>query len=275
MPSIEVLISRGAGGSAGLTDRYGKADAGEGIVACCVGESGHDPDHLSFCIEQRSAGASRIDRRVELNHPCERSSGRDMEFAIEPGDDPCGERAVKAERIADDVGRIADRGSAAEHRGRDDLRQAAGGQYGDVVGGIRRLDRRRRDGPVDEGHLDRGAALDDVECRQDVARFVDHHPGAEVLATGSTVAEGLDDDDPVLHRPVHRGGNARRRLQLGERGAHLLIDDRIDVVRADRRAPGDAQVCHDEAGDHGEHNHDSECNADVPSTGRPGAAGAT
>ena len=38
-----------------------------------------------------------------------------------------------------------------------------------------------RSGPVGEGDLDLGRALDDVKCRQDVALRVDDHPRAEVF----------------------------------------------------------------------------------------------
>ena len=166
----------------------------------------------------------------------------ELESAVEPGDHPRGQRTDEAERVADGECLVADLRARAEHGRHDHRRQPARRQHGDVVGRVRRRDGCGRRGPVSEGDLDHGGALDDVKCGQDVALGVDDDPGAEVLGAAGPSPLGLDDHEPGPDGVVGRDCGRRLRLQLRYRRTDLLVDDGVDVVRGEGRSPGNAQV---------------------------------
>src|SRR5919109_488803 len=90
-------------GAAGRADRNRKADADESAVARRPGEGGHDPTHLSPAVEQRPAGATGIDRGVELDQPAQSSAVFRLDGPVEPGDHAGGDRVDKLERVPDGV----------------------------------------------------------------------------------------------------------------------------------------------------------------------------
>ena len=71
--SRERSFGRRARGAAGGGDRHGESDAGEAVGPRRVGKSFHDPDHLTFRVEERAAGAARVDGGVELDQPLQRA----------------------------------------------------------------------------------------------------------------------------------------------------------------------------------------------------------
>ena len=90
------------------------------------------------------------------------------------------------------------------------------------------------------------AALDDVERGEDVALGVDDDPGAEVLGARRTLR--LDHDQPGPSGAVHLGRSRWLGLQLGDRRVHLLVDDAVDVLRADRGSLEEVCVQQEEGG---------------------------
>ena len=62
------------------------------------------------------------------------------EGAVEPGDDPGGQRTDQAERVPDGKYLVADLRARAEHGGHDNRRQSLGREHGNVVSGVRGRD---------------------------------------------------------------------------------------------------------------------------------------
>ena len=126
------------------------------------------PTTLAVAVDQRTARVAGVDGGVDLD---EAGAGRDrraraLERAVEPGDDARADRAVQAERVADDVRLAADLDRArVAQRGRHEV---AGGVVGmedrDVVVGLLDDDLGRRFRAVGERQLDRCRALDDVQA---------------------------------------------------------------------------------------------------------------
>src|ERR1700757_2427085 len=52
-------------------DGHRERDAGERVLASRGGDRDHDADNQTVRVEQRAAGAARVDRRVELDEPGE------------------------------------------------------------------------------------------------------------------------------------------------------------------------------------------------------------
>ena len=60
-----------------------------------------DPDHAPSTVEQGAARISRIDRRVGLNDPLNRTLGHRQDFPPQSTDDSGRQRMVESERVAD------------------------------------------------------------------------------------------------------------------------------------------------------------------------------
>src|SRR6185312_12087625 len=66
-------------------DGHREPDAGEGVLVRRVGDRDDDADEMALRVEQRAAGASWVDRRVELDQPGVGALGR-LRGPVEAGD---------------------------------------------------------------------------------------------------------------------------------------------------------------------------------------------
>src|SRR5215831_1586885 len=66
-------------------DGHREPDAGEGVLVCRVGDRDDDAHGQAPRVEQRAAGASGVDRRIELDKPGEGALRR-MRGPVEAGD---------------------------------------------------------------------------------------------------------------------------------------------------------------------------------------------
>src|ERR687887_379566 len=71
-PCATSLIGRDAECRGRLVDGDGEAHAAEQLLAGCADQSGDDTDDLAAVVHERTAGASRVHRRVELDEAGER-----------------------------------------------------------------------------------------------------------------------------------------------------------------------------------------------------------
>src|SRR5438876_1023687 len=101
----------------GRSYRYGEADADEGAGAGRVGQRDDDADRLALAVEQRTARAARVDRRVELDEPAQAAAVGTGGAAVEAGHHAGGRAAGQTELVADGDHRVADGqpGRGAEH----------------------------------------------------------------------------------------------------------------------------------------------------------------
>src|SRR5215469_2041727 len=145
-------------------DGHREPDSGEGVLVCRVDDRDDNADDQASFVEQRAAGASGVDRRVELDEPGVGAVGG-LRGPVEAGDHAGGHAVGQAERVPDRDRPRPDVGTAAEGRRYDDLRQRCRGEHRDVRLGIGGDDGRRRGGAVEERDLDPGGAGDDmVRC---------------------------------------------------------------------------------------------------------------
>src|SRR6478609_10402730 len=78
-----------AGGDERRTDRNGETDARPGVVVARVGDRDHYADHGALVVDQRTARAAGVDRRIELDEPAQ-LSGVGLGGALQAGDDAGG-----------------------------------------------------------------------------------------------------------------------------------------------------------------------------------------
>src|ERR1700722_7932697 len=74
-------------------DGHREPDAGERVLAVGVGELHHDADHHAAAVQQRAAGAARVDGGVELDQPAALARVG-VRAAVKPGDH-AGRHAVR------------------------------------------------------------------------------------------------------------------------------------------------------------------------------------
>ena len=168
-------------------DRDGEADADEDVVAGRVEQGGDDADDVPGAVDQRAAGAAGVDGRVHLDEALVALVGlRVDERALEAGDHADAERAVEAERVADDVRLAADPEGVgvAEDRGRHVGREGLDLEDGDVEAGVARHDDGAGGRGVEEGDVDLIGAVDDMERGEDLAALVDEHARAAAATLG-------------------------------------------------------------------------------------------
>src|SRR6478672_1189048 len=103
-------------------DGHCEPDAGEGILACRVGDRDDDANDQAPCVEQRAAGTSGVDRRVELDEPGVGAVGS-LRGPVEAGNHAGGHAVGQAERVADRDHRRPHIGTAAEGGRHNDLGQ--------------------------------------------------------------------------------------------------------------------------------------------------------
>src|SRR3982751_1019248 len=99
----KVISERGqAGRSGGRLYGDGESDAGEGGLFRRAEDGGDDADHFSGGIDERTARAAGIRRRVELDEVGERPLALGwVVFALEAGNHAVRDRRSDAERKAD------------------------------------------------------------------------------------------------------------------------------------------------------------------------------
>ena len=85
--------------SADEIDRNRKADSG--ALSRLAGDGRVDADQSAMRVEQRAAGISRIDRRVDLNDLLHRAVAANLQRAIEARHHAGCQRPLQAKRVAD------------------------------------------------------------------------------------------------------------------------------------------------------------------------------
>src|SRR5664280_749761 len=187
---------------------------------------------LAVPVQQRATGVARVDRGVDLDQVLQHLAAvRHLERAPKARDDARAHGAIQAEGVADHEGVApdADGVRVPERRRDDDARRRRCPQDGDVVLRLAHGDLRGGLGPIGERELDGIRAGDHVQAREDVARLVDDHAGADALARlpGPGRKLGLDEDERRTDRLVDELGRGRRgRLRgkhAGNRVPHLAL----------------------------------------------------
>src|SRR5205809_7762750 len=92
-PGAVSVAERGA-------DRHREPDAGEGVLVCRVGDRDDDAYDQAPRVEQRAAGASGVDRGVELDEPGV-GTVDSLRGPVEAGDHTGGHAVGQAEPVAD------------------------------------------------------------------------------------------------------------------------------------------------------------------------------
>src|SRR6185503_6764816 len=142
-----------------------------------VGDRDHHADHGALAVDQRTARAAGVDRRIELDEPGQ-PSGVGLGGALQAGDDAGGGAVGQAQLVADGDDFGPDRDAAAQGRRHHDLGQVGRGQQGDVHGLVGGGDSCGGLGAVGEDDADRAAVVDDVVGGHDGAGVGDDEAGA-------------------------------------------------------------------------------------------------
>ena len=190
----EVGVHRPAGGDdlagdgAGGVDRDGEADAD--VAARRVVRPGQDlvgdPDDVPEAVDQRAAGVAVVDGRVGLDRVVDLVAGLErVDLAALGRDDPLGDAAVLAERVAD-----CDHGVAHPHRShRAELegveqrpRRGRHIEDGDIVDPVDAEHRGAVGAALAEADRHRPGPGHDMGVREDVAAAVDHKARPECRA---------------------------------------------------------------------------------------------
>ena len=199
---IDIALSPLAGANAGdnqlgmdvidviQSDLDGSGETDAGVAAVVRDHRAGDANHAAAVVDQRPAGAARVDRRVGLDQVFERVP--DEVLAPQCTDDPAGHGVLQAERVADGEYDIAS-------RQRGTLGELRGGQVAGVEldhGDVRELVhadqfRRLRLRVAGDQHADLAGAFDHVAARQDVAVRRQDDAGADAvgLETGVVLRE--------------------------------------------------------------------------------------
>ena len=182
-----------------------------------------DADHDAAAIHERSAGVSRVDRRVGLDHGLVGDTGQQP---VEPAHDPARHRLVEADRVADGDDLVADPdGRRVAEPCRRQRRPAVHAQQRDVEHGIHSQNARGRFVARVERDRQRRRAVDHVGVREDLAVLVDDHAGADdgleaPLRLGLVDLHRLDGDDGGGDALEHRGERIDARLRGGHGRKH-------------------------------------------------------
>ncbi len=196
--------------------RDGEADALRSALA--LQHRGGDAHEPAERVDQRAAGAARIDGRVDLHEVLPGAAALDA--APRGADDALRDRLTDAERIADRQHHVADvqRRRLVERHGGQGARTDA--QHGDIGLGVAAHERAGVQRAVGELHADALGAVDEVQVGQHDAVRADD----DARALAGVRAAGVDAHDrrsgahdAVVIRQRRR---ARRRRGSGEARRH-------------------------------------------------------